>query len=100
MPTIVTVVTSIATTLVEMLPQIIETGVSILVSLIEGLTNALPKLIEMLPTIITTTVTTLVEESEQDNNSRCRTVEGNHSRSYKGTSSVNQIPSGDNHNNL
>lgn len=51
--------------LISLLPQIIDTGIKVILSLIEGLVNALPKLIDMLPTIITSIVKTLVDNLPQ-----------------------------------
>ena len=52
---------AIVEALVAQLPLILETGITILITLIEGITNALPSLIAMLPEIITKMVNTLIE---------------------------------------
>lgn len=61
MPVISQLIPQIVTTLVSMLPLVIDAGIEILLSLINGISETIPQLLEMLPTIITEVVTTLIE---------------------------------------
>ena len=56
-----TIINTIVNILTENLPKIVDAGITILINLINGLINAIPKLIEMLPQIITTIVTVLAQ---------------------------------------
>lgn len=60
-PSIVNIIVSITTTLISMLPQIIEMGIELLLALIDGIVEALPQLIDMLPNIIIKICDTLIE---------------------------------------
>lgn len=55
------VIMQLAQTLLSMTPQILDTGIQILVALINGITEAIPQLAEMLPEIINTICTVLIE---------------------------------------
>ena len=65
LPTLIPVafdmISQIATSLIEMLPEIVGVGMEVLTSLIQGLTDAIPDLIAMLPEVIQTIVTTLLD---------------------------------------
>ena len=54
------IIMTIFQVITENLPTIINAGVQILLTLIDGLTKGIPQLIAMLPTIITTITTTLL----------------------------------------
>lgn len=53
---------TIANSLISNLPTIIEAGLQLLISLTQGIVNAIPKLIAMLPTIITTICDVITKE--------------------------------------
>lgn len=60
-PSISNIIVNIVTTLISMLPQILEMGIQLLLALIDGIVEALPQLIDMLPDIIIKICDTLIE---------------------------------------
>ena len=60
-----TLVPQFVSTIIENLPFIIETGTQTLISLINGISEALPQLISYIPQIIVTIVTTLISNLPQ-----------------------------------
>ena len=59
-PVITQLIPLLVNTIVELLPLIVDAGMSLLLGLVQGITDALPQLIAMLPTVITSILDTLV----------------------------------------
>ena len=59
-PIISNLIPQIVTTLVSMLPLVLDAGIEIILSLINGISDTIPQLLEMLPTIITDLCVTLI----------------------------------------
>lgn len=60
-PTIVTTITSLIDTILELLPQVVETGAQIISSILIGISEALPELIPKITEVVTQMVTTLID---------------------------------------
>lgn len=61
LPTAVTIITELVEALMDLLPQILEAGVQVLCSLIAGIAEALPDLIPAMVDVVMTMVQTLVD---------------------------------------
>ena len=60
-PVIIDCITTMYSTLLNHLPEIIMAGVQLLIGLVQGIGDAIPQLVDSLPTIIETVVSTLME---------------------------------------
>ena len=61
MPTIQQLIPQIVTTLVNNLPMIIETGIQLIIALINGINDSMPQLINLLPVIVTEIAQTIIK---------------------------------------
>ena len=61
-PIISGLIPQICSSLLSLMPQVVSAGISLILSLISGISEAIPQLLEMLPSIIEETVTTLINQ--------------------------------------
>ena len=60
-PVVVSLITELTTSMIEMLPQILDMGIDIILELIHGITDAIPQLVALMPTVINSIVQTLLD---------------------------------------